>query len=94
MTNIEMHDFISETLLSLKAAKVLSDEIWNTLFAAESPNDVAYYRDYNKISMFASMEGDYMCNVKNRLEMFLSMLSDEKSPSRVGNTQKGKVETT
>ena len=29
MTNIEMHDFISETLLSLKAAKVLSDEIWN-----------------------------------------------------------------
>lgn len=57
MTNIEMHDFISETLLSLKAAKVLSDEIWNTLFVAESPNDVAYYQDYNKIWLYSKVSG-------------------------------------
>ena len=92
MTNFQILDFIGEVTQCLKAAQHMDNEIWNGLFAVDTPNEENYRFWYDKFAMFAWIEGSFLDKVKAGLELIQSELEDKESPSRVGNTQRGEAE--
>lgn len=68
MEIFEILDALDDILRNLNTAQTMNNELWDSLFSADTPCVIEYTYRYDRAVTFSNVEGKYLYETKNLIE--------------------------